>query len=516
MRWKTRPRSATVARFPRERLDDFVFRPVMATLDQIEFDGADLATALSVVRSDDIETHPGVDRFAEHATRAYLRACSRDDAVLRPVRDWWVAQRILPSMVWELYAWGRRYESGDGALREFRFLRLGEARERGPSEVAIAAFVAAFGAPASWPQPWSEPFRPSGREGAERVRVIEVGLADGSVKELLDATAQEVEEYFATHGRTQVVEIAHGEALEPGFGCGECKRVAVCRGPVRTPGLLGVESGQGPLRTVSISGLRYHRKCPAQAYLRAVHLPRSYEYSQEAALGQAVHAWLEKVHDQQRDGCDLDAMPDAVSDWSAGDWRVTGEDAAAGARMLARHVEVCPFRDAPEVDSVRVEPQLTFLDLVARAVVVAKPDLVYREEGRWVWRELKTTQKPRSSFSDPLEEYPQLALGVTALAGDALGPGGAGRVELEILRPSGAEIVPIDPTDSERVKTARRVLREWAGPWREDSVFDARPGKECQWCPVSQWCPSYPGVGPEQKDDETSAEPGPAAASAEG
>src|SRR5690606_39550788 len=43
--------------------------------------------------------------------------------------------------------------------------------------------------------------------------------------------------------------------------------------------------------------------------------------------------------------------------------------------------------------------------------------------------------------------------------GGALGPGGAGRVELEILRPSGAKLVLIDPTDSERVKTARRVLR---------------------------------------------------------
>jgi len=488
----------------------------MAALDQIEFDGVDLDTALAVVRNDGKRTHPGVDRFTEHATRAYLGARPPDVGGLRPVRDLWVAQRILPSVVWELYAWGRRYESGGGALREFRFLRLGEARERGQSEVAIAAFVAAFGTPASWPKPWSEPFRPSGREGAERVRVIEVGLADGSVNELLDATAQEVEDYFATHGRDEILKIAHDEELAPGFACGGCKRVAVCHGPVRTPGLLGVESAQGPLRTVSISGLRYHRKCPAQAYLRAVHLPRSYEYSQEAALGQAVHAWLEKVHDQQRDGCDLDAMPEAGSDWSAGDWRVTGEYAAAGARMLARHVEVCPFRDAPEVDSVRVEPQLTFLDLVARAVVVAKPDLVYREEGQWVWRELKTTQKPRPSFSDPLEEYPQLALGVAALAGGALGPGGAGRVELEILRPSGAKLVLIDPTDSERVKTARRVLREWAGPWREDSLFEARPGKECQWCPVSQWCPSYPAVGPEQKDDETSAEPGPAAASAEG
>jgi hypothetical protein len=335
--------------------------------------------------------------------------------------------------------------------------------------------------------------------------VIEVGLVDGSVKPLLDGTADEVEAYFAAHGRGRVVEIATGEEVVPGFGCAGCKRVAVCRGPVRTPGLLGVESGQGPLRTVSISGLRYYRACPAQAYMRTVHLPRAYEYSAEAELGQAVHAWLENVHDNQRDGCGCDAMPMAGTDWSAGEWRVTGELADVGARMLAHHVEVCPFREAPEVDSVRVEPRLTFLDTVARAVVVAKPDLVYREDGRWVWRELKTTQKPRWYYSDPLEEFPQLALGVVVLAADALGPGGAGRVELETLRPSGAEIVLIDPTDPERVKTAQRVLREWAGPWRADQSFEPRPGQNCRWCPVSQWCSSYPGPDPDQKDETGAA-----------
>lgn len=509
LRWRTRPRSRAVGRFPREQLDDFVLRPVMAALDGIEFDGASPDEAFSSIQQDERLAHPGVNRFAEHAARVYLAAApSLETAGLRPVRDLWVAQRVLPSVVWELYAWGRRYESVDGSLREFRFLRLGSARERSSTEIAIAAYVTAFGAPAAWPEPWSEPFRPSGRAGAQRVRVLEVGLVDGSVKPLFDGTADEVEAYFAEHGRSRVVEMATGEDVVPGLGCGDCKRVVVCQGPVRMPGLLGVEAGHGPLRTVSVSGLRYYRRCPAQAYLRAVHLPRAYEYSAEAELGQAVHAWLEAAHDtlgSQRTACGADLMPAAGVAWSAGKWQVTGELAGVGARMLAHHVEVCPFRDAPEIDSVRVEPRLTFLDTVARAVVVAKPDLVYRECGRWVWRELKTTQKAKSFYSDPLEEFPQLALGVVVLAADGLGAGGAGRVELEILRPSGPEIVLIDPTDGERVATARRVLREWAGPWRSDHTFEARPGRHCRGCPVSVWCPSYPGLDSEQKDDETGA-----------
>jgi hypothetical protein len=54
--------------------------------------------------------------------------------------------------------------------------------------------------------------------------------------------------------------------------------------------------------------------------------------------------------------------------------------------MLAHHAEVCPFLEAPEIDSVRVEPRLTFFDLKARAIVLAEPDVVYREAGQWVWR----------------------------------------------------------------------------------------------------------------------------------
>ena len=511
LRWKAQPRSRAVGRFPKEQLDDFVLRPVMEVLDRVEFSGESSDDVFSAVNGDGGLAHPGVTRFADHAARTYLATeFSSAGIAMRPVRELWVAQRVLPSVVWELYAWGRRYESVDGGLREFRFLRLGSARERSRGEVAIAAYAAAFGTPAEFPDPWSEPFRPSGRTGAERVRVLDVGLADGSVTPLFDGTAGEVEAYFAEHGRARVVEIARGEDVVPGFGCGDCKRVAVCRGPVRMPGLLGVESGQGPLRTVSISGLRYYRTCPAQAYLRTVHLPRTYEYGPEAELGHAVHGWLEAAHRGQGTACGPDTMPPvttlvADAGWSAGKWRVEGEFAKVGARMLARHVEICPFRDAPEIDSVQVEPQLTFFDTVARAVVVAKPDLIYRECGQWVWRELKTTQKTKRYYTDPLEEFPQLALAVSVLAADGLGPGGAGRVELEILRPSGGEIVVIDPTDEERVQTARRVLREWAGPWRSDHTFEARPGRNCRGCPVSVWCPSYPGPDLDEKEDETGA-----------
>ncbi|WP_167756513.1 MULTISPECIES: PD-(D/E)XK nuclease family protein [unclassified Amycolatopsis] len=488
-------------------------------MDKIEFDASPPDQAILEIQFEGKPTHPGVKRYAEHATRMYLTAHQRGDVEMRPVREWWVAQRLTESMVWELYAWGRRYESVDGRLREFRFLRLGKVDsreqdpddeqdltdERDPTEVAIAAYVAAFGAPAAWPDPWSAPFRPGGQTGAERVRVVDVRLVDGSVESRFDGATDEAEQYFAEHGRRQIGTIAAGGNAVPGFGCARCKRVAVCDGPVRTPGLLGLNSSQGPLRTVSISALRYYRQCPAQAYLRSVHLPRAYEYSAEAELGQAVHAWLEAAHETQTTACSPGALPALGSGWSAGKWQVFGDLADAGVHMLAHHVEVCPFHEAPEIDAVRVEPRLTFADTTARAIVLAKPDLVYREAGQWVWRELKTTQKATRSFADPLREFPQLALGVVVLAAGGLGPGAAGRVELEILRPTGAEIVLVDPTDEERIETARAVLREWATSWRADDTFEARPGRNCRGCPVSLWCPSYPGPDGNGKDHHAGA-----------
>lgn len=141
-----------------------------------------------------------------------------------------------------------------------------------------------------------------------------------------------------------------------------------------------------------------------------------------------------------------------------------------------------------------MEPQLTFHDTAAQVIVIAKPDMLYLDEGSWMWREVKTTQKRRWFHDDLLDEFPQLALGVLVLHEGLLGGNPAGaRVELEVLRPDGAEIALIDPNDPERVEKARSVLHRMAEPWRADGIFEARPGQDCQWCPVSRWCPSFPG-----------------------
>jgi hypothetical protein len=58
-----------------------------------------------------------------------------------------------------------------------------------------------------WPRPWSEPFRLSESGGVERVRILALGLTDGSVRSLFEGDLAEVEDYFAEHGRHRIVEI---------------------------------------------------------------------------------------------------------------------------------------------------------------------------------------------------------------------------------------------------------------------------------------------------------------------
>jgi CRISPR/Cas system-associated exonuclease Cas4 (RecB family) len=272
----------------------------------------------------------------------------------------------------------------------------------------------------------------------------------------------------------------------------DCKQFTGCEAVPRRPGVLGLPSRVAPLRKVSVSDLRYHAACPAQGFLRSLHLPKSDEYGSAARLGQAVHGWIEKLHRRpEQPPCAVGDMPSVGENWTQGRWRVSDEDAATGRDMLLHHVDACPFQDAALIQRVEPEALRVVHDTAAQAVVIAKPDLLYQEDGSWVWRELKTTRKRRRHHEDLLDTYPQLALAVALLAQGALGgdPDGS-RVEVEILRPDGSDPHVIDPTDPGRQRKALSVLRRYAGPWREDETWDARPGPHCRSCPVSRWCPS--------------------------
>ena len=99
----------------------------------------------------------------------------------------------------------------------------------------------------------------------------------------------------------------------------------------------------------------------------------------------------------------------------------------AGSRMLANHADLCPYTEAGQITEVRVEPTLAVHDTDANVIVIAKPDMLYMEDGAWVYREIKTRQRPlRSSVRTCSGDFPQLALATVLMAENALG-GQAGR-----------------------------------------------------------------------------------------
>jgi hypothetical protein len=258
---------------------------------------------------------------------------------------------------------------------------------------------------------------------------------------------------------------------------------------VRAPGLLGLRSySRTKLRQVSISDLRYYADCPAQYQLRALRLPKASEYAMAARLGQAVHHFLESRHTQAAVSCGHEDMP-IGADWPDPRWELDREAAEAGLRMLAHHPFVCPLQAG--TSDFAIEKTFVFHDTAAQALVIAKPDLVYRDAGAWVWRETKTTSRDQRGGTDVMAEYPQVAL-ATAILGSGLlgGPVDGARVELELLRPTGPDLLVVDPADPGQVDRAHAVLRRMAQPWREDMTFAATPGKKCRTCPVSRWCPS--------------------------
>lgn len=493
---KARPAIVPKSRptWPKPRLEDFPLGPVQELLDRIEFGQAPVDEVLAGPLFRGKPLHPGLAQFVRHAVSAYV---AQTAIGLIPVRPYWVVQR-QNDFLWEIYAWGRRYQSAGGRVREFRFLRFGEAgaRDREPAQIAIAAYATAFGDPAPWPQPWSAPFNPQPEaHRVERVRIVEAGMIDGSVAVLFDGSVAEAEGYYAQHAREQVAGLVGGGEAIPGSACKGCKVLTACAGPMKAPGLLGVPAGKAPLRKVSVSDLRYHRDCPAQLHLRSLNLPKQYEYSQEAERGQAVHLRLELNHrNAQMARCQPNDVDVDTRGWTAGRWSVRGEQALIGASMLSHHLGVCPLDSPVGITKVRVEPTLTLYDTAANVIVLAKPDLLYAEGDAWIWRETKTTEKDKWFHDDLLDEFPQLALAVLILARGLLGGDrAASRIELETLRPHGADISLIDPTDPERVAKATEVIRSLALPWHGDDDYQATPGdgRVCQSCPVSLWCPSF-------------------------
>lgn len=481
---KPRARSA----WKPEVLDPFPHGPFMAAADEFERPVDEpLPRASRSGRQRPL--HDGVRQWTEHALRTYREAFPRDPD-LRLAHAPWIYKHQQATgngqatVEYRITAWGRCLESTDGRLRELR-LPVNRLRARSEAERAIAALVVAEG-----------DFDPR----LERVKVVQFALSDGRMGPVFEGTRDEALAVYREDGAPAVRALLDSQEYRPGTACASCVVAPVCPALPKAAGLLGLTDRSRPRRSWSSTTGRGHQSCPARGYLRGLRLPTDDAVERGAAVerGRAVHAFLAERHNrQQRTLC----TPEIPADWVPEGYRLFDEERQLGADLLRHHAEVCPLRTVGPQSEIRIEPQLAFDDPAADLLVLADPDLLYQDAGSWVWRETKTSASDRPR-RDVLAAYPQLALAVKIIGSGALpGPQARGRVELELLRPGGADLRTLDPFAHSTRAAAEAVLREQVSGWHTETLFKAVPGNECASCEVARWCsarqslPPGPGAG---------------------
>jgi hypothetical protein len=500
---KSRPGLWPARRAPRGQpgLTQFSLDPVMVLLDLVEHDCLTLEQALAQVRDGrtEIRPHGGLLRWGEHGAAQYLSAGPAVDAergwAAEPASRSWVMQVTQPDggTTYELCAWGRRYESADGQRRELRLPRVKSVKGRAVDlgEAATAAMVLAYGRVALNQSRSGKPHNLGKAQSVRSVRVVEVGCEDGSWQEMFNGPPEKARRKYDEHARRRLGTVTAGGEYRPGDDCADCKLVGTCPALPSRPGLLGIASTGGPVRTWSVTNGRHYESCPAQEYLERLHLPRGARTEPSSAIrrGQAVHAWLAGRHERPKAApCSAEDVPESPDAWSAGGWEVTGEDARLGVQMIGDHSLTCALQDLPPEAAVQPEHRLMAYDPDARVLIIAKADLLYEAGGAWTLRETKTTRTV--SEASLLDRYPQTALGILLLAAGV--PGGSrdsNRVELERLTPAGPLLDELDPADTDLQAEARRVIGGLVGRWREDGTAATVPGPACRDCDASRWCP---------------------------
>lgn len=488
---------------------DFSLDPLMKVLDSVEHQKKELQKALAQdwpFRG----CHPMHRLWVRDSAPTVLAARARMEAVRRadghpatlPVQSEWVATYAGPrpdargAQFYERCAWGRRYASADGSVREIWLLSPNSPRlDRTPAEIAAAASVAATGVRARKSSETGR-YAPVGQNVApRRVRIIGVGCGTGETVVLADWDVQEASRRYEELAKPALAHVVGRADTVPGSSCVRCKALESCRRLPVVPGLLGVPAlaSVRERRSVSVSDLRRHAECPAAFQMTRVLKLRD-AHSESAAIrrGRAVDAELNARHlRRSAGGCrDLPVTGPPLD--------VPADKVDAATRMLDQHRAICPLDGLPTHEEVRVQPRVTAYDPTLDAVVIADPDLLYTDAGGWVWRETKTAASAPWEGRSLLETYPQLALAVVMMSSGILGgEPERSRIELEVLLENDAICEWIAPFDGPTIEEARSVVAALVGPWANDESYPTRPGRHCDGCEVRRWCPSGQSASPE-------------------
>ncbi|WP_229377669.1 PD-(D/E)XK nuclease family protein [Streptomyces sp. VRA16 Mangrove soil] len=409
------------------------------------------------------------------------------------------------------------YASEDGTVRDLWLPSLGRAKTARPAaELGAVAKVMAYGASTPWRKFGALP--PASESDAVRlpelIRVFDFGCADGSLELLLSEGPEQAQQRFMADAAPAFLAAATGGGTLPWEDCVDCKAIQGCSDLKRAPRLWGGRPTvpERKRRSLSTWDLRLHAECPAQYHLvRRLHLNDLSIENRGARRGRAVDRWLDARHaERPLRACGDREFPDLAALRAE-----TGLDEPAACEamgMLAEHRLLCPINGLGAQERVLVQHRVTAYVPELDLVVLAKPDLVHTDRGRWIWRETKTSTRPLWEGASLLRTYPQLALGVLLFHAGVLGED-ARRcwVELEHLRVGrgSSRLERIDPGRPETVDEARTVIAELAQPLLGDTTYEPRTGRHCHGCQARTWC--RPGTAhvadhplPEKPEADTS------------
>lgn len=451
---------------------------------------------------------------ARQALQGYLIAVARlrDSGELPEVtvvREFFAVDEVDVRVEWA--AWGILHVSRDGSQREFHVLTWEQAgsRRRDPAYLAVYARVAADAVMrqdgAIWRERWPAAVAQPGP--AERVVVREIGMLDASDALLLDLDAARARDAF--HGQvSERIHVLGGGAVNPGGRCAGCSVRYECPGPARLPGVLGVAGPALWTRALSPGDLTTARTCTWQVHLeRELSLPRARRETTDAMLrGAHLHSWLEHAHGRlvACSAADLPLPGEGVGDIGG----LLGWDEATYAALrpyLLQHIAGCPLERA-DVIAAYPEQSLTVWDTDVDVVMSTRADLVLETAQGYLVRETKSVgayfDMPQTS-AEVFERYPQVAVtlcmladGLDPVSGHTVADPRPARVEVEILRADGRDVLGFDTSDAEAVLSARAAIAESV-----DTILyspaEPTPGRHCAWCPVSRWCVAY--QAPEQE-----------------
>lgn len=378
-----------------------------------------------------------------------------------------------------LTVWGPLYRTEDG-VREVRRYRLGTAHVEPTPEDRLWTHTAAQVA-AGYPS----------RDTPVRIRVVEIGAADGSIAVLFDGSPDDADAEFSAEAKQVAGSLGDLAIAEPGRECAGCKVAGACDALIPVPEVLGQATKGYASRSVAPSELDRYRRCPAQWFLTSeAKVPREAEYSGAQTRGLLVHTWLEAAH-ARGVGCSAEDLPAPGGDIGLAAAVMDAADYAIAHPYLWHHVSSCPLA-TDGVEYVASETAIHGFDHDAEVIAVTKPDLVFRVGDRLVAREVKTTATlPAGGADDVYADNLQVPFLLSMLAAGVAEAHGCttATVEVEMLTPDTGEIYAWDLEEPRLAEAVKADVAAAARDWHMDAEWSTRPGAHCAWCPVRQWCP---------------------------